>query len=225
MSYGQDLPWGLQPTRSLGASTWNGQVNSYLIKSGYTNNIFKGDPVVVAGANDAGGTFTGYLISIYDVAANAFNTAATFGIFDGCAYITDTANNPIDPASPGRQFWPNGTRTLNGVPAIGYVVDDPNTVFNVQSHNNPGIKQENVGAGATYFIPIIPTTTLVDGNTITGTSKVSIQNPARNVANTNVIIVGLVPSPPNPSIDGAAFNNAEVLIQNHQYTQRAAIRT
>lgn len=227
MSYGQNLPWGLQPTRSLGAATWNGQVNSYLIKSGYANNIFKGDPVIVAGAGDAGGSQTGYLISIYNaLGSNNFAGQATFGVFDGCSFITPTAVNPIDPASPGRQFWPSGTLTLNNIPAVAYVVDDPNTVFNVQTSTNPGALQGNVGNGAPYvWAASPPIGGIIQGNTITGTSSLAIGAMGTGADPYNTIVIGIVPSPPNPSTPGAAFNNVEVLIQNHQYTQRAPIRT
>ncbi len=229
MSYGQNLPWGLQPTRSLGASTWNGQTNPYFIQSGYNNNIFKGDPVVIAGTADAGGTQTGYIISIYDVNGNTYTAAPTFGVFDGCSFITPTATNPIDPASPGRQYWPAGTQTLNGVPAVANIVDDPNTVFNVQS-GNPGVAQTDVGATYDYSIPVSGGG-IVQGNTNTGTSRVLLSNTALRGAGTdvnNALVIAIAPSPPNPTLVPLAtpqYNNVEVLIQNHQYIRRAIART
>jgi hypothetical protein len=227
MSYGQNLPWGLQATRTLGAASWNGQTNPYFIKSGYSNNIFKGDPVVVAGTTDAGGTNTGYLISLYDVNTNVFNAQATLGIFQGCSFITPTATNPIDPASPGRQYWPANTATLNAVPAVAYVVDDPNTVFNVQTATNVGAMQSDVGN--TFNYSFVLTGTTVQGNTNTGQSSVSAiagTPPARGLGSAvrNMICVAIVPSPPNPSTAGTQYNNIEVLIQNHQYAQRAPAR-
>jgi hypothetical protein len=233
MSYGQNLPWGLRPTRSLGAATWNSQTSPYLIRSGYNNNIFKGDPVCVAGpADGTAGQDTGYIISLYDVNGNNFVSTATIGVFDGCSYITPTATNPIDPASPGRQYWPKGTVTLNNVPAVANIVDDPNTIFNVQTTNDAGASQEHVGAGWDFFIN--QTGGAVIGNTNTGQSSVSVTNPTRPNTdaagqNLNVIAVAIVPTPPNPTVgSGAAasnqFNNIEVLIQNHQYIRRAAPR-
>lgn len=227
MSYGQNLPWGLQPTRSLGSSTWNSQTSPYLIKSGYANNIFRGDPVVVSGDTDAGGAQGGYIISLYDVNGHTYTTAATVGVFDGCAYVTPTATNPIDPASPGRQYWPSGTNTLNNVPAVAYIVDDPNTIYNVQTTfaGNTGATQTNVGAGVDFVFD--QTAGQVNGNTNTGVSKLSVSNPTRGTADVNGIIVGLVPTPPNQTFTNTAsyqFNNVEILIQNHQYAQRAATR-
>lgn len=229
MSYGQNLPWGLQATRSLGASGWNGQTTPYLIRSGYNNNIFKGDPVVVGGPTDFDPLSNGYLISIYDVAAHTFNNQATFGVFDGCAFVTPTATNPIDPASPGRQFWPSGTATLNGVPAIAYVIDDPNTVFNVQTDltSNTGAVQADVGNTFDFLFTVVAN--IVQGNTSTGQSRVAVVEgavPRRGAGSElrNTICVNIVPTPPNPNTAGAQYNNIEVLIQNHQYARRAPAR-
>lgn len=234
MSYGQNLPWGLQPTRSLGAATWNSQTSPYLIRSGYNNNIFKGDPVCVAGpADGTAGSDTGYIISLYDVNTRNFTSQATIGVFDGCSYVSPTATNPIDPASPGRQYWLKGTETLNGVPAVANIVDDPNTIFNVQTTNAVGASQATVGACWDFAFDATPTF-VVNGNTNTGQSYVSVTNPQRLNAGAggqdlNVIALALVPTPPNPAVGvGAAasnqYNNIEVLIQNHQYVRRAAPR-
>ena len=229
MSYGQNLPWGLQATRSLGASTWNGQVNPYLIQSGHLNNIFRGDPVVISGPTDFYPAQNGYIVSIYDVAAHTFNTQATLGIFDGCAFVTPTATNPIDPASPGRQFWPGGTNTLNGVPAIAYIIDDPNTVFNVQTNLNSSLGAQQLDVGNTFQYSITAVGGFVQGNTNTGQSQVAAINATTprgsGSAASNLICVALVPSPPNPSTPGTQYNNIEVLIQNHQYAQRAQARS
>jgi hypothetical protein len=242
MSYGQNLPQGLQASRSLGSTSWNSQVSSYLIQSGYKNNIFKGDPVVVAGTADSGGQLTGYLISVYDIgnSQNApWTNSATLGVFDGCAYSTPTASNPIDPGSPGRQYWPAGTVTLNGLPAIGYVIDDPNTIFNAQTvfTGNVGAAQNSVGATCTFVFTSSNTSTgygtsTVTGNTNTGISQVSVNlaTAARGTGSNlnNLIITNIVPSPPNPAPTSQTanppFNNVEGLIQNHQYAQRAIAR-
>lgn len=229
MSYGQNLPWGLQATRTLGAASWNGQTNPYLIKSGYTNNIFKGDPVVIAGPSDASGNFTGYIISIYDVSSNTFQQQATLGIFQGCSFITPTATNPIDPASPGRQYWPANTATLNGVPGIAYIIDDPDTVFNVQTTLNGSLGAQQSDVGNTFQYSFNLAGGVVQGNTNTGQSQVAAINPDANQRGTdsqtnNLLCVAIVPSPPNPSTPGTQYNNIEVLIMNHQYAQRAPAR-
>jgi len=227
MSYGQNLPWGLKPTKSLGAAAWNSQTNPYLIRSGYANNIFKGDPVMIAGTASTNPDDQGYLISIYDaIGTHVFVDVPTVGIFNGCSFVTPTATNPIDPASPGRPFWPAGTVTLNKIPAVADVVDDPNTIFDVQCNLGTvtGVEQKQVGAAFNYVIP--QTADIVQGNTNTGQSLVAINNAQRGAGTDtkNVICLRIIPSPPNPATAGAPFNNVEVLIQNHQYVRRAVAR-
>lgn len=215
MSYGQNLPWGLQATKSLGASTWNGQTNPYFIAPGTTvgapvNSIFRGDPVVL--------NTQGYVVSLYDVGAG-FTTTPILGVFDGCSYITPTATNPIDPASPGRPFWPVGTQTLNNIPATAFIIDDPNTIFNVQTNGNPGLGQTNVGQTAPVAWNV--SGGLVQGNTSTGISNVSLdQSAAGTGATLNLKIIRLVQRGDN--IPDAPYNNAEVIIQNHFYCSRPA---
>lgn len=212
MSYGQNLPWGLQATKSLGASTWNGQVSPYFIDpSSTTQSIFRGDPVYIK-AN-------GYIASLYEAGSPAFQTTSTVGVFDGCSYVTPTSANPIDPASPGRLYWPAGTQTLNNTPVTAFVIDDPNTIFNVQTNATPGLTQSNIGNTAPVAFNI--SGGLVQGNTNTGISGLSLdQANAGTGATLNLKILRLVARTGNTA--GLGYNNAEVLIQNHFYCSRPA---
>jgi hypothetical protein len=139
MAYGVNTPNGIIPVRSLTSGPYNGQVNTYLIKSGYTNNIYRGDIVVVAGPGDADGDYTGYIISLAD-ALNGTPEQQRYtpllGVFNGCSYRQPFAQNPIDPASPGRPMWPAGQVKLNNVPAVAFVADDPILVFQAQMSNS-----------------------------------------------------------------------------------------
>lgn len=219
MSYGQNMAWGLNATKCLGSATWNGQSNPYLIASGYANNIFKGDPVII---NELG-----YITSLYDSillpGAPAYATYPILGVFVGCSFVTPTALNPIDPASPGRSFWPAGTNTLNAVPATAYIIDDPNTIYNVQTNATPGITQTMCGATASVAIPNVGG--VVSGNTNLGTSLVTLDQStvATNSATANLAIMRLVAISGNyASTVGLpiGYNNVEVLIQNHRYATR-----
>ncbi len=213
MSYGTNAAWGLQATKSLGASTWNGQVNPYFIDTndGVTEtSIFRGDPVVM-NAN-------GYIQSLYE--DNVLSTTPILGVFDGCSYIQPTGNNPIDPASPGRSYWPAGTRTLGDVPATAFVIDDPNTIFNVQTNSSDGLTQSDMGR----TFNVAQGTAGVGnglGNTNTGISGMMLdQGSSSTNATLNLKTIRLVARVNNAA--GVAYNNAEVIIQNHFYCSRPA---
>lgn len=209
MSYGQNQPWGLLPIRNLGSSTWNGQVTPYFIASGYANNIFKGD-LVFQGADGFIHNFSEYGVSPA--------TQAALGVFWGCSFQTSVATNPIDPASPGRAYWPAGTVTLNNVNATAFIIDDPNVIYNVQS-DATGVPFSALGDNATVTYTASPNPT---GNTNTGASSM-VLNATSGIgheATRTLRMRALVPVPGNDS--GIAYNNVEVLIQNHSLAQRAA---
>ena len=102
MSYGQNQPWGLVAVKTTTGAPWNGQTSPYLIKSGYVNNIFKGDLVYLAD--------DGYIHNLSDLQVANYPTAQAIGVFNGCSFVTSTATNPIDPASPGRPYWPSNLK-------------------------------------------------------------------------------------------------------------------
>ncbi|MEN9916131.1 MAG: hypothetical protein RLY40_63 [Pseudomonadota bacterium] len=213
MSYGQNLPWGLQPVKSLGSSTWNNQTNPYFINptpGATTQSIFRGDPVIL--------NASGYVVSLYEAGGAAANTPI-LGVFNGCSYVTPTSVNPIDPASPGRPFWPAGTLTLNNTPVTAFIVDDPNTIYNVQTNASPGLGQTNMGNTAPVAFQVA--SGLVQGNTNTGISLVSLdQANVGTSATLNLKILRLVARADNAL--GLGYNNVEVLIQNHFFCSRPA---
>src|SRR3982750_1485506 len=125
MSYGQNQPWGLMAVKTTNGSTWNGQTSQYLIQSGYAFNIFKGDLVFLG--ND------GYIHNLGELGNNALQTRQAIGVFNGCSFQTSVATNPIDPASPGRSYWPAATTTFNNIDATCDIIDDPSVIYNIQS--------------------------------------------------------------------------------------------
>lgn len=220
-------PTGLQAVKTITGAPWNGQTNPYYIKSGYTNNIFKGDLVTI--------DTSGFIVNMRDVAADGTTVAAAgagpIGVFNGCSFVTNTATNPIDPASPGRPYWPAGTVTLNGVPAIANIIDDPNVIFTIQS-NATGCKWSNLNATSVVSWPVtVPGGAIVSGNFLTGQSQMVLVPPTDVLATNPLRLIrfvpqdGNVPTPPsiNPAVaEGLAipYNTVEVLIQNHAYLSR-----
>lgn len=237
MSYGQNQPWGLFALKTLTGAPFNGQVNSYLIKSGYLNNIFRGDPVVIGGGSIAAPgsdlTLQGYVISLYDYhttgiagGKTGFQVGATLGVFDGCSFTTTTAVNPIDPASPGRAFWPAGTATLGAIPAVANVIDDPNVVFDVQTNSAAGLQQSMMGCIAP--VAFANTAGVIQGNFNTGVSAVTLDQANINTDgdtanNYNLKIIRFDADPrniPATPTRSSPYNNVEVIINNHFYATR-----
>lgn len=217
MSYGQNQPWGLMAVKTTTGAPWNGQTSSYLIQSGYINNIFKGD-LVYLGAD-------GYIHNLADLTTGTYQTRQAIGVFNGCSFATSTATNPIDPASPGRPYWPGGTVTLNAVPATCDIIDDPSVIFNIQA-DSTGVPFNGQGDTASVAYTYLgSSTTNPDGNTNTGISKV-VLNVASITSGTahdplkNLRILRFVPVSGNTS--DIPYNNVEVLIQNHSFTSRPA---
>ena len=207
MSYGQNGPQGLQSIKSLGAASWNGQTNPYAIKSTEANPIFRGDPVYVGS--------DGYLHSLVASANPA--TTAIVGVFAGCEFTTSTAVNPIDPASPGRSFWPGGTATLGGRDAIGFVIDDPNTIFNIQANNTAALTR---GATIGYLAAIDLSKS---GNTVSGLSGAML-NSAGMANGGGAVSLKIINSDAYPGNNfGIPYQNFDVLIQNHVYAQRNVV--
>lgn len=232
MAYGVNSPNGIIPVSSLTSSPYSGQTNTYLIKSGYTNNIYRGDVVIVAGPGDAGGDYTGYIVSLADAldgTTGALQTTALLGVFNGCSYKQPFAQNTVAPNLPARPMWPANQLTLNNVPAVAFVADDPMLVFQAQI-SNVSMTQSLVMQAAS--IAITKADGLVDGNNLTGQSKMGLNLPvAGSPATWNFLVTSVAPYPSNaqaqiPNIPtGPTYPIVNGLILNHQFMQRAAPRT
>ena len=107
-------PYGLKPINLLGGQVFAGSTRMYPIQYGYNANIFYGDYVKVLVANGAG------MLTRAAVSTGTGSNQVT-GIFLGCSYT-----NPVTKQKTFSQFWPTGTLAGD---AVGYVCDDPDTVF------------------------------------------------------------------------------------------------
>lgn len=212
MSYGHNQPWGLMAVKTITGATWSGKTSTYLIQSGYPNNIFKGDLVYLAG--------DGYIHNLSDLQAANWGDAQSIGVFNGCSYRTTTAINPIDPASPGRSYWPAGTRTLNNMDVTCDIIDDPSVIYNIQA-DAVGVPFNAQGATASVVYTLeAGSLTNPTGNYNTGTSSLMLSGTTIGAgAALNLRILRFVDTPGN--VPGIPYNNVEVLIQNHSFAQRA----
>lgn len=196
MAYGVNAPWGLVPRRLLSGATWNGQMNEYYIQSGYSTNLFTGDPVYV--------NSSGYIIIATAGAGNPIT-----GVFQGCKYTTSAGVVTFSP------YWPASTATLGAASALALVADDPNLIFDVQCVNSSstGITQANLYNNADLNAG-------GGGSTVTGLSSWGLdQATIGNGATKQLKILRLVPVPGNNFDTGSNFpyNNVEVVINNDYY--------
>ena len=214
MSYGQNQPWGLQAVKTTNGSTWNGQTSQYLIQSGYAFNIFKGDLVFLG--ND------GYIHNLGELGNNPLQARQSLGVFNGCSFQTSVATNPIDPASPGRSYWPAGTATFNSIDATCDIIDDPSVIYNIQS-DAAGVPFNAQGSTAAVTYSFI-TGTNPSGNTNTGSSNVVLNTGTIGANNFNLKILRFVPVSGNVPVGNGTnrvpYNNVEVIIQNHTFASR-----
>lgn len=186
-------PYGLQPINLVGGTPFAGSTRAIKIASGYAADIFNGDIVQV----HTDGTIT----KVTDVGTDADPfPAGTVGVFVGCAFTDSTYG------FTARNYWPSGTVAAD---AVAYVVDDPNTLFQVQAdaavaqtllHTNMGVNQ-------------------TAGNTATGKSKVTL-DVATSAATATIAfkVVGFVES--TTSTVGDDFTDVIVKFNpsSHAYT-------
>ncbi len=187
MSYGTNAPQGLQVYKYLNGSTWTGQNGVYLIASSYATSLFTGDPITLLSDGTIG------------IGAAAL-TAAIIGSFNGCVFTNSTGTVVFSP------YWPASTATQGTIPATGFVIDDPNVIFNIQATLT--ISQTDLNSNYGY--------TVAAGSTVTGQSGYSLDIASGNATTNTLKLIALTPAVNNPAF-GTNYNNGLVLINNHIY--------
>jgi len=162
-------PYGLKPVNLIGGRVFAGSTRMFPITNGYGTSLFNGDVVAIGTGNDIGNLVASTLA--YN-GASAVN--GTIGVFAGCEY--STTGGPIY-GKNRYQFWQASTSAPD---AIGYVVDDPQAVFQAVCLSNPAgtggsttiqyLNPSFVGSNA-YYIGAAAGNT---GSTTTGDSAAGI---------------------------------------------------
>lgn len=194
MSFGTNAPEGFVENKSKISATDNAALSHYDIQSGYTTNIFTGDPVVMIAGGYIGQAVAG---------------GPVCGVFKGVEY---TATN-------GRQqwypYWVANTTVLTNTPAPrAYVLDDPYVVFTIQCGSTPAIRA-SLNKNANF--------NLGTGNAYNGISGAYLDiGTVGTTATLNCKILGITQGftaamglPPK-NILGQAYNNVDVTFNNHQ---------
>ena len=113
-----DAAFGFVPIRHMSGNA--PRTNRYTIASGFAENIFKGDLVII--------------INTGVITAHSPAEVNNIGVFDGCSYTA------ADGSYVYSEYWPTGTVATD---IIAYVYDCPYTVFKVQSAGTTA--QANIG--------------------------------------------------------------------------------
>ena len=146
-------PYGLKPVNEIGGLPYAGSTRQIKIASGYASNIFYGQVVSIVAAG-----------TVQVVTTNGDNStpfpAGTIGVFVGCTY-TNPSTNQLTFA----QYFPTGTVASD---AMAYVVDDYNTLFQVQAAGS--LAQTVLGSNA--ILNAVQSTST--GSTTTGNSNTAL---------------------------------------------------
>jgi hypothetical protein len=176
-------PYGLRLVKRLGETNQRHGFNQYPIASGYATDLKVGDIVLLH--------TTGKLQK------DTGTTACTpIGVFIGCSY-TDSAMGFLN-----RAQWTASTVASD---AMGYVVDDPDAVFQIQA--SASVAANGLGANAAVVQG--------SGSLALGRSGVSLN--AATLANTATLPVRIVgfPSIPGFSTVGDSFTDVYVRFNTH----------
>ena len=111
-------PYGLKPVNLIGGRVFAGSTRMFPIVNGYSTSMFNGDVVQIGTGANIGAVIASALT--YNASSAV---AGTIGVFVGAEY--STTGGPIY-GKNRYQFWNASTSAPD---AIGYVVDDPQAVF------------------------------------------------------------------------------------------------
>ena len=176
-------PYGLRLVKRLGETSQRHGFNQYPIASGYATDLKAGDVVLLA--------TTGKLQK-----DTGTTTATPIGVFIGCSY-TDASLGYVN-----RAQWTASTVASD---AMGYVVDDPDAIFQIQANGSLNTNAVNANAALVQG----------SGSLALGRSGVSLNaSTAANTATLPLRIVGM-PNIPGFSVPGDAYTDVYVRFNTH----------
>ena len=184
----KDAPFGLRHVGELGSDIQNGGTSKYLITSGDSQAIFKGDLVKLEA--------TGYITKTDDSDA-----VASIGVFNGCFYQDPTTAKPT-----WSNYYP-GSITVSIGTIDAYVYDDPNKLFEIQSDGT--IAQSSVGRNTNLVYAA--------GSTVNGQSKSELDATVESAGVTGQFRIVRICEDPSNSDIATDNSNWIVRINEHQY--------
>jgi hypothetical protein len=192
-------PYGLKPVNLIGGRVFAGSTRMFNIINGYSTSLYNGDVVQIGSSAAQVGNVIASTLTYNASSA----VAGTIGVFVGAEY--SSTGGPIY-GKNRYQYWLASTAATD---AIGYVVDDPQAVFQTAVVSNPAgtggsttiqyINPAFVGSNAYY----IGTAAGNTGSTGTGDSLAAIAVSAAATSTASITplttsapfrIVGVVPA-------------------------------
>jgi hypothetical protein len=185
-----NTPFGFRQYSGTGSAPTYEQVAVQIAYN--ATNIFFGDPV----EPDANG----------QVVQGDGTTAAAgiAGIFVGCKYLSVSQKRTV-----WSNYWP-GSDVASTQTVEGYIINDPNAKFLVQS-DGTGVAQTDVGATVAY--------TIGTGNTANGISGAYLSGIGPTTATLPFRIVGLVTNPPGSAGTASGAYNWVIVAFNNVTTK------
>jgi hypothetical protein len=180
--------FGLRPSRQLNGSPFINAQNRYRIAANNTTAIFQGDLVIPT----TSGNITRYV---------AGTSNAVVGVFNGCFYTDPTTQKPTF-----KNYYPSST---NASDIIAFVVDGPDTVFEI----NANLSFVVADLFQNYSV------TNVTGSTLTGISQVQLDVGTSGSAST--FVVQAIDISQDPLNSDLTVSNANIMVRisNHFYNQ------
>jgi hypothetical protein len=191
--------YGLLPINLIGGQPFAGSTRLIPITSGSGTSIFFGDVVKL--------TSTGTIEK--DTGTSA---ATPVGVFLGCSFTDPTFGKTF------RQYFPASTVAAD---IVGYVVDDPDTLFKVAVVSATTVITTGVGRSVVGNNGVLVQNA---GNTATGNSGVALSATTATTATFPVRVIDVVPES-SPNAAPASFT--EVIVKwnfgIHQYENATGI--
>jgi len=186
-------PFGLVPVAHLDGSPFNGKTTMYLFSG--TNAVYLGDPVKHGGSSASAGVFVnGVNCEGMPVADRAAAGDALLGV--------------VVAFSPLQSDTSVVYKAADGVDRIGYVVDAPDVVFEVQADNGgAAYAAGDIGENADMI-------TWTAGNTVTGISAIELDSSDHKTATAQLRTLRLAPRADNAFGDYAKL---WVVINEHEF--------
>lgn len=181
--------YGFQARNEIGGLPYAGSTRMVPIATGYAQNLFYGDIVILSGGTLVKNTYD-------PTSSPTAGIAGTIGVFVGCEYTQPATGQKLR-----AQYWPSGTAAND---AVGYVIDDPRVVYKA-AVGSQGTSLANASSGMGYISPAFVGTNMypifVTGSTTTGDSASVLTGGAvtNGTGNTRVTagapfrVVGVVP--------------------------------